>query len=97
MTSDPKKNPDAKRFERLTYIDALNMRVGVMDSTAMAMCMDNDLPIMVLNLWEENCPGAGRVGRDHRHDYQCLAYPTPRLLLDIPLVIPVFQFLFPSF
>lgn len=52
--SDPKKNPDAKRFERLTYIDALNMRVGVMDSTAMAMCMDNDLPIMVLNLWEEN-------------------------------------------
>jgi len=50
---DPKKNPDAKRFERLTYIDALNMRVGVMDSTAMAMCMDNDLPIMVLNLWEE--------------------------------------------
>lgn len=50
---DPKKNADAKRFERLTYIDALNMRVGVMDSTAMAMCMDNDLPIMVLNLWEE--------------------------------------------
>ncbi len=50
---DPKKNPDARPFERLTYIDALNMRIGVMDSTAMAMCMDNDLPIMVLNLWEE--------------------------------------------
>lgn len=51
---DPKKNADAKRFEHLTYIDALNMRVGVMDSTAMAMCMDNDLPIMVLNLWQED-------------------------------------------
>ena len=51
--SDPKKNVDAHRFERLTYIDALNMRVGVMDSTAMAMCMDNDLPICVVNLWEE--------------------------------------------
>ena len=51
---DPKKNADAKRFERLTYIDALNMRVGVMDSTAMAMCMDNDLPIQVVNLWHEN-------------------------------------------
>lgn len=51
--SDPKKNPDAQRFERLTYIDALNMRVGVMDSTAMAMCMDNDLPIQVINLWHE--------------------------------------------
>ncbi len=52
--SDPKKNRDAKRFDHLTYIQALNMRVGVMDSTAMAMCMDNDLPILVLNLWEED-------------------------------------------
>lgn len=52
--SDPKLNKDAKRFEKLTYIDALNMRVGVMDSTAMAMCMDNDLPIHVINVWDEN-------------------------------------------
>jgi uridylate kinase len=51
--SDPKINAAARRFDRLTYIDALNMRVGVMDSTAMAMCMDNDLPICVLNLWHE--------------------------------------------
>ena len=50
---DPKKNADAHRFDSLTYIEALNMRVGVMDSTAMAMCMDNDLPICVLNLWDE--------------------------------------------
>lgn len=50
---DPKLNADAQRFDHLTYIDALNMRVGVMDSTAMAMCMDNDLPICVLNLWQE--------------------------------------------
>lgn len=51
---DPKKNADAQRFDRLTYIEALNMRVGVMDSTAMAMCMDNDLPIQVINLWHED-------------------------------------------
>ncbi len=51
--SDPKINANARRFERLTYIDALNMRVGVMDSTAMAMCMDNDLPVYVINLWHE--------------------------------------------
>ncbi len=51
--SDPKTNANARRFERLTYIDALNMRVGVMDSTAMAMCMDNDLPIYVVNLWQD--------------------------------------------
>ena len=49
---DPKKFADARRFERLNYIDALNLRLGVMDSTAMAMCMDNDLPIQVVNLWE---------------------------------------------
>ncbi|MEZ4868928.1 MAG: UMP kinase [Caldilineaceae bacterium] len=51
--SDPKLNAQARRFEHLTYINALNMRVGVMDSTAMAMCMDNDLPICVLNLWQD--------------------------------------------
>jgi uridylate kinase len=51
--SDPKKNADARPFTHLTYIDALNMRVGVMDSTAIAMCMDNDLPIYVVNLWHE--------------------------------------------
>jgi uridylate kinase len=49
---DPKKNADAQRFDHLSYIEALNMRVGVMDSTAMAMCMDNNLPIYVVNLWQ---------------------------------------------
>ncbi len=51
-TEDPKLHPEARRFERLTYLDALNMRVGVMDSTAITLCMDNDLPIIVLNMWE---------------------------------------------
>lgn len=60
--SDPKKNKDAKRFDHLTYIQALNMRVGVMDSTAMAMCMDNDLPILVLNLWQEESLEKAMVG-----------------------------------
>jgi len=50
---DPKVNPNAQRFSRLTYLQALNMRVGVMDSTAITLCMDNDLPILVLNLWED--------------------------------------------
>jgi uridylate kinase len=48
---DPQVNPDAKRFDRLTYIEALNLRVGVMDSTAISLCMDNDLPILVVDLW----------------------------------------------
>jgi uridylate kinase len=60
--SDPKKNKDAKRFDHLTYIQALNMRVGVMDSTAMAMCMDNNLPILVLNLWQEEALERAMIG-----------------------------------
>jgi len=49
---DPLVNPHATRFERLSYIQALNMRVGVLDSTAISLCMDNDMPIVVVGLWE---------------------------------------------
>lgn len=50
--ADPKKNPNAVRFDQLTYLDALNRRLGIMDSTALTLCMDNQLPILVLNLWD---------------------------------------------
>ena len=53
--SDPAKNPHAVRFERLTYMEVINRRLQVMDSTAVSLCMDNNLPILVLNLWQ---PGA---------------------------------------
>ncbi len=49
---DPHENPDAERFDHLTYMRALEMRVGVMDATAISLCMENDLPIIVLNLWQ---------------------------------------------
>ncbi|MGD8603091.1 MAG: UMP kinase [Anaerolineales bacterium] len=52
--ADPELDPNAKRFSRLSYIDALNRRLQVMDSTAISLCMDNDLPIMVLDMWQEN-------------------------------------------
>ncbi len=48
--ADPKKNPQAKKFDNLTYIDVLNRRLEVMDSTAISLCMDNNLPILVINL-----------------------------------------------
>ena len=51
-SADPHTNPDAQRFEYLTYIDALNLRVGVLDSTALSLCMDNDMPIVVIDLWQ---------------------------------------------
>ena len=50
--ADPKKNPDAKLFDKLGYIDVLNRRLEVMDSTAISLCMENELPILVLNLWD---------------------------------------------
>ncbi len=51
--TDPFENPNAKRFTNLTYLDALNLGVKVMDLTALTLCMDNNLPIVVTNLWEE--------------------------------------------
>ncbi|MBT3363430.1 MAG: UMP kinase [Chloroflexi bacterium] len=48
--ADPKQNANAKKFERLTYLDGLNQRLQIMDATALSLCMDNDLPIIVFNL-----------------------------------------------
>jgi uridylate kinase len=48
---DPMLYPDAVRFDRLTYMETINRRLEVMDSTAISLCMDNHLPILVLNLW----------------------------------------------
>jgi len=50
--SDPQKDPAARKFDNLTYIDVLNRRLSVMDSTAISLCMDNNLPILVVNLWD---------------------------------------------
>jgi len=48
--SDPQANPDARRFDRLTYQQVLTRRLGVMDLTAISMCMDNNIPIVVFEL-----------------------------------------------
>jgi uridylate kinase len=52
--SDPKKNPTAKRFEQITYIDALQRQLKVMDSTAFSLCMDNKMPIIVFDLFKDH-------------------------------------------
>ncbi|KLU63293.1 uridylate kinase [Peptococcaceae bacterium CEB3] len=51
--SDPLKNPRAKRFEHLSYLDVLSQGLGVMDSTATSLCMDNNIPMIVFNLTEK--------------------------------------------
>ncbi len=55
--TDPHENPNAVRFANLDYMDALNLRLEVMDSTAVSLCMDNKLPIIVFDIFH-----AGNIG-----------------------------------
>lgn len=48
--SDPNKNPDAKKFEKLDYLEVLSRGLAVMDSTATSLCMDNKIPLVVFNI-----------------------------------------------
>ncbi len=52
--ADPAKNKNAKLFHELTYLDVLQKNLKVMDSTAISLCMDNDLPIIVYNMNKQN-------------------------------------------
>ena len=49
--ADPNQHPDALKFESLTYLEALERRLEVMDSTALSLCMENSLPIIVFDLF----------------------------------------------
>ena len=49
-SDDPKKNPDAVKFDTLKYIDVLNQGLKVMDSTAISLCMDNNIPLIVFDM-----------------------------------------------
>ncbi|HEY50252.1 MAG TPA: UMP kinase [Dehalococcoidia bacterium] len=49
-SADPLKNPEAKKFDRLTHLEALNLRLEVMDATALSLCLENKLPIIVFDL-----------------------------------------------
>jgi len=48
--ADPNKNRNAKKFDKLTYLEALNLRLEVMDSTALSLCLENNLPIIVFDI-----------------------------------------------
>jgi uridylate kinase len=52
--ADPNKFATARKFDRLSYIEVLNRRLEVMDSTAVTLCMENNLPILVLNFWDKH-------------------------------------------
>ena len=61
--SDPQSNPEAVKFDQLTYLDVLSRRLNVMDSTAISLCMDNEMPILVLNLWDKDALRAALQGK----------------------------------
>src|ERR1051325_4130922 len=50
--SDPTKNPDARRYDRITFTEALTKRLKIMDSTAFNLCMDNKIPIVVFDMYK---------------------------------------------
>jgi len=52
-TADPKRDPNARRFEQLSYMDVLKDGLRIMDGTAITLCMENRLPVVVFNLFEE--------------------------------------------
>lgn len=62
--SDPKQNPDANKFDKMTYMDFLERRLTVMDSTAVTLCMENNLPILVLNYWDEKALVSALAGEE---------------------------------
>lgn len=57
-TADPKKDPSATRIDRLSYMEVLQKRLAVMDSTAITLCMENNLPVVVFDMFQE-----GNIGR----------------------------------
>ncbi len=63
-TSDPKKNPDATKFDEITFLEAINRNLGVMDLTAFTLCMENNLPIVVFDITQRG--NIGRAARGER-------------------------------
>ncbi|MGH7995450.1 MAG: UMP kinase [Opitutaceae bacterium] len=60
---DPKKHPDAVKYEEITYLDALKQRLNVMDSTAFSLCLDNNVPILVFDLADEHAIRQAVLGK----------------------------------
>lgn len=62
--ADPRRNPDAKKFKNLEYIEVINRGLAVMDSTATTLCMDNDIPIIVFSIDEPDNILQAAIGED---------------------------------
>jgi len=84
--SDPLKNPKARKFDRLTFMEAIRRRLEVMDSTALSLCMENRLPVIVFDL---AAPGAleralaGEAVGTYLYDDAPAAHPSPGSLREV--------------
>ncbi len=63
-TADPRKDPSAVKYDELSYMDAINKNLGIMDLTAFTLCMENNLPIVVFNITERG--NIARAARGER-------------------------------
>jgi uridylate kinase len=63
-SDDPEKNPKAKLFEKLTYQDVLEKNLRVMDASAISLCRDNKIPIVVLNIFKKGNITKAICGQD---------------------------------
>ena len=61
--NDPKINPNARKFDNISYIDVINRGLGVMDTTAITLCMDNEIPIVVFGLKDKDNIKAAVLGK----------------------------------
>lgn len=70
--SDPKKNPEAKKIDNISHLDALSRQIKALDSTALSMCMDNKVPISVFNIFNKGSLsgilGGKKIGTLITHD-----------------------------
>ncbi len=62
--ADPVTHPEARRFDRVTYDEALERKLGVMDATAIVMCRDNNIPLRIFNIYEPGNLGRVVSGED---------------------------------
>ena len=74
---DPHKHKDARMFRRLSYLDVLNRNLAVMDSTAISLCRDNNLPILVFNMTKPGNIRRVRAGRAARHAWCSTSAASP--------------------
>src|SRR5690625_6205252 len=81
-SDDPKVNKSAKKYDNITYMEMLNKGLGIMDSTASSLCMDNEIPLIVFSIMEEGNIKKVIRSEEHTSELQSRGHLVCRLLLE---------------